>query len=270
MSRSKSSPAISLFAFQDAITSVCGVVVLVTLMLALELTKRVELEATPDQESQEYAEKLQGEVDELNARLSQARETLQETARFDQETIGMTLEEVQRQYEQTEADLERAKLAREQTGERLQERSGLAEDFAARQKEIDKLQTELDALNAKTEKANQTASELRAKEGREVVFEYEGSAREKPWFVELAEKKIVVHSASGSPAPVSMRAEAKPAVCRHATGTDCQVQDRQKKSFSTTSPCPSAPPGRSQSIPPPSSEGSFGDFPVPRPRQQAS
>ena len=203
MSRSKSSPAISLFAFQDAITSVCGVVVLVTLMLALELTKRVELEATPYQESQEYAEKLQGEVDELNARLSQARETLQETARFDQETIGMTLEEVQRQYEQTEADLERAKLAREQTGERLQERSGLAEDFAARQKEIDKLQTELDALNAKTEKANQTASELRAKEGREVVFEYEGSAREKPWFVELAEKKIVVHSASGSPAPVS-------------------------------------------------------------------
>ena len=76
MSRKKGGAPFSLFAFQDAITSVCGVVVLVTLMLALALTQRVVTESESStvakskvDEVRAQVEKLQNDLEELNARV---------------------------------------------------------------------------------------------------------------------------------------------------------------------------------------------------------
>ncbi len=41
MRKKKSQAPFSLFAFQDAIASVCGLVVLITLILAVELTQKI-------------------------------------------------------------------------------------------------------------------------------------------------------------------------------------------------------------------------------------
>ena len=67
MSRKRKGAPFSLFAFQDAITSVCGVVVLITLMLALELTRRVA-DDTPEQN-----DPVAAQVKELRAKIAAER-----------------------------------------------------------------------------------------------------------------------------------------------------------------------------------------------------
>ena len=65
MSRSQKGAPFTLFAFQDAMTSVCGVVVLITLLLALQLTRA----AVQDVHEIENAKKAQ----ELNAEIGKLR-----------------------------------------------------------------------------------------------------------------------------------------------------------------------------------------------------
>ena len=75
MSRKKSSAPFSLFAFQDAITSVCGVVVLITLLLAVQLTTR----AIDEEENVESNARRVQEIREESEARRQAIKTLEET-----------------------------------------------------------------------------------------------------------------------------------------------------------------------------------------------
>ncbi|MEN1678967.1 MAG: hypothetical protein AAGJ46_05205 [Planctomycetota bacterium] len=72
--RSSPSDAFSLFAFQDIITSVTGIILLVTLLLALELVQREQLTDTPGRPSvgvDEQAMGLQRRVAELKTQRDQ-------------------------------------------------------------------------------------------------------------------------------------------------------------------------------------------------------
>ena len=111
MSRKRKGAPFSLFAFQDAITSVCGVVVLITLMLALELTRRVA-DDTPEQN-----DPVAAQVKELRAKIAAEREDIEalESAApdagdaVDPQTAGFSLAEVQTNFENVQKRLEAAK-----------------------------------------------------------------------------------------------------------------------------------------------------------------
>ena len=61
MSRKQKGAPFTLFAFQDAMTSVCGVVVLITLLLALQLT-RAAVEDVREIENAKKAQELNAEI----------------------------------------------------------------------------------------------------------------------------------------------------------------------------------------------------------------
>ena len=69
MSRKQKGAPFTLFAFQDAMTSVCGVVVLITLLLALQLT-RAAVEDVREIENAKKAQELNAEIGKLRERLA--------------------------------------------------------------------------------------------------------------------------------------------------------------------------------------------------------
>ena len=72
MARKNSAPSISFFAFQDIITSVVGIFVLITLILAVKLavkaTERLSTEKPVAENLSKVVELMQSEVDTLKNR----------------------------------------------------------------------------------------------------------------------------------------------------------------------------------------------------------
>ena len=93
MRRRRSGSPFSLFSFQDAITSVCGVIVLITLLMALDLTRRATEETAPSAVARERVEETERRIEELRNNLSSVQATLDATAHIDEAALGMTIEE---------------------------------------------------------------------------------------------------------------------------------------------------------------------------------
>lgn len=189
MSRKKSGAPFSLFAFQDAITSVCGVVVLITLLLALALTQRVEVESQAStvakskvDEVRAQVEKLQNDLDELNARV-------EETAAVDSAGVGKSLAEVKAQLANAKRRLEGAQEESSRLDRKLEELEERKETFAGLEERID----ELKRSAAETlEKAEETAKEEFDSQ-ESAVYAFNDDVREKPWYVEISGSKLVAH-----------------------------------------------------------------------------
>lgn len=84
MSRRSAGPGISFFAFQDIITAVVGIFILITLLLVLELAQRVEASSsspTADVTAvRETIASLAGEVQRMDSELARRRKMQNETA----------------------------------------------------------------------------------------------------------------------------------------------------------------------------------------------
>jgi len=78
MGRRRSGPnAFSLFAFQDIITSVTGIVILITLILALELIERVE--SSPAEQTREVVGLLDTSIEEMEDEKERLQKSLENT-----------------------------------------------------------------------------------------------------------------------------------------------------------------------------------------------
>ncbi len=77
MSRKRRSP-FSLFAFQDIITSVMGIMILVTLLLALELVERTQ--SAPAAQTQQSLDRLQTYYRQLRRQVEQLQEQIEQQA----------------------------------------------------------------------------------------------------------------------------------------------------------------------------------------------
>lgn len=85
--RRSTTEAFSLFAFQDIITSVTGVIILITLILALELMDRVE--NSPAEQTEVVVELLDESVEELTAQKSELQAQLNNVT-FDSSDLPTT------------------------------------------------------------------------------------------------------------------------------------------------------------------------------------
>ncbi len=192
MSRKKSGAPFSLFAFQDAITSVCGVVVLVTLMLALSLTQRVTVESESSdvakskvEEVRALVEKLQNDLDELNAHVV-------ETATIDTAGIGKSVSEVKAQLANAKKRLNGAQEESAKLDQKLKELETRKASFADVEKRIEELKRLIE--KRLKEAAEKAAEEFNSQES--VVYAFSDSVREKPWYVEFSGSTIVVHGSA--------------------------------------------------------------------------
>ncbi|MBQ4081313.1 MAG: hypothetical protein II596_11580, partial [Thermoguttaceae bacterium] len=191
VSRKRKGAPFSLFAFQDAITSVCGVVVLITLMLALELTRRVA-DDTPEQN-----DPVAAQVKELRAKIAAEREDIEalESAApdagdaVDPQTAGFSLAEVQTNFENVQKRLEAAKaeearLRNEREAARATERANADEE-----KRLAELREELKKVREEAQSATDAPS---APDNPNLVYyEFPDGVREKPWYVDISGGNIV-------------------------------------------------------------------------------
>ncbi|MDO5309624.1 MAG: hypothetical protein Q4G03_09070 [Planctomycetia bacterium] len=199
MRRGGSRSSISLFSFQDAITSVCGVVVLVTLMLAVELTKRVEDATSDSVVDAQKVQQTQEAVAQLQARLQQAQEAEQDDPRW--RLAGVTYKQAQYDLQRAQDALDAAKDANEQAKKELEELQSQREKNQDKVAARERVQTQLERLQDQTSRLKEQIATVVATTGREVAFVYAADVSEKPWFVETAGTKLRVHDPEGLAPP---------------------------------------------------------------------
>lgn len=181
MSRRKNSNPVSLFSFQDIITSVTGIMILVTLLIALELSQRVL--NSPRVQTIAVSQQLEGAVNEaereirdLEARLAKGDAKLQQLAAMDRRRLAAEQIDVQRQLEQLDA--ETARLAKQaQDSEKRQA------DMEAREQAQQQEVGRADELDRRIEELEEQIHKL--KSSNRVIYNPAQGTSKEAWIVEL-------------------------------------------------------------------------------------
>ena len=207
--RGKNDPAFSLFAFQDIITSVTGIMILVTLILALELMERVA--SSPTQRTADAIEGIESamhsvsqveatitqnqlRIAELQARLANTTEQIGEVASVDQRGVQADVDDMHQMDTQLAADLR--KLA-----ERLSETTRQKEQLDQQMQEFDP-----EAVKQMLEDVKEKERQLDEMKNRIIFNPTDGDAKV-PWLVEVTSTGFTV-AKTGVSAPPTTHASA--------------------------------------------------------------
>lgn len=186
MSRKKGSAPFSLFAFQDAITSVCGVIVLITLMLALNLTRQALVDAQ-SYENAIVAEEINQQIQRLQETLKEAQ-TPTEEEKFLIEAASFSLGEIEKRAENTKQKIEDAKIVKEKI-EKEAERIALLKEKTEKQKQANI------ALNKKIKdlEDEKLATETQKNDLllKNVAYAFPNDGTQLPWFVDISQNHII-------------------------------------------------------------------------------
>lgn len=189
MSRSQKGAPFTLFAFQDAMTSVCGVVVLITLLLALQLT-RAAVQDVHEIENAKKAQELNAEIGKLRERLAIA-EAPDDLSKFAAEAASLSRSEIEARLNSAR---ERLKDAERERDELLKE---LAEDESLKKK-TNEIAAETESLERKLEKTKDAEDAERenlneALKGG-VLYNFPNDGALQPWFVDISGARVIALS----------------------------------------------------------------------------
>ena len=189
--------ALSLFSFQDIITSICGIVILITLILALELTSKiVEASMADPVRSRDAYNQMLREIDEMTSEITDLNTVLNQMADDLSQAISFTIPEIQDKINQISAEIE----ANE---EKLKDWSDLAEDSEERNRRALFLDEENKRLQQKKEQLEKQYQELLEKsmltsnDGEFLYFDKENAPKEAPWLIDIDKGSIRAIPAAG-------------------------------------------------------------------------
>ncbi len=183
--RRRTSPKISLFAFQDIITSVTGIMVLITLLLALELLQRKE--ESPPVKTAEITEQIESSVEEnrqqiedLKQQLKQQGQQAVELARVDPTHLSRQITDTTRLTEAMQQELEELEQQQDATANRQQQAE---QDLDQREesKSLEQLLQEIAEHREKIEKITQS---------NRMIFNPDAGENKTPWLVEVQGNQI--------------------------------------------------------------------------------
>ncbi len=189
MRRSRSNgPTISLFAFQDIITSVCGILLFVTLLLAVELSQRTE--GRPDLPIEQVSDDLQAAVAEARAE----RDQLAGSTRRDAAALGLAAGRSLAEVEQEVRTLTGAIVGRERDVAELRDREqdagrrqSEAEARAPQREDLERRRADLETRIAEDERM---LNEMKQQD--RVVLDVSGVPGGVGWVVDLGPDSIQV------------------------------------------------------------------------------
>lgn len=207
MGRRKSSISFSLFSFQDIITSVTAILILIMLLLAVELAQKQEGKAAVDpgvtrrklemviEELEAFAARLRQEIaiaqsaermyatrDQLEQQLKQALDRLDQ-ARLKRDDALRTLGLAERAC----ADAEKRLASRAADREQILK---LAENVAEDESKADRLDKENKAERERQARRRQEIED-RPKSGTQLVFNRPADTSRRPWLVELSSDGVI-------------------------------------------------------------------------------
>lgn len=189
--RSRSRPQMSLLAFQDIITAVTGIVIVMVLLLALELTERdssagdpaavTSSDAVPLPELQAELESVQAEINRLEEVSRQAAGLAGDLAEISPTELDRVIRQLSEKQEQLKRDLRQA----ERTARELEQQE---QENQPQQREAARLQAELEQLRRNIASLEQELEEEQAAE--RPLYSLPGGFQKKGWLVVVEQKQI--------------------------------------------------------------------------------
>jgi myosin heavy subunit len=207
--RGRGGTPISLFAFQDIITSVTGIMILITLILALELIQKTE--GSPQNRTNELTAELQqatqqaatvqttvaatqAEIENIRASLAGSETELLATLKVDSTKVSQQLQDLAELNKLLEAEL--AASTRQ-----VQEAETASQSIEA---EKDSKAQDHQTLESINETVQQKIEELKKlRQANRVIFNTSQSGPKTPWLVELGADKILAAEAGKKGPPQS-------------------------------------------------------------------
>ena len=196
--RSRSGSPFSLFAFQDIITSVCGIVVMITLLLTLQLSVRMATTEAEPSPFENDCQELRAKIEEAELALLEAKEALKKDQRelrsIPKELQNTTIEEMNEKIESVRARIEdlknstaeNAKILENAKEELMEKRNKDAEKDREIQeiwRQITKLQEDLERYTKEAKKSQKRGN---------VIFKSDNKDHRKPYLVDVSDERIRV------------------------------------------------------------------------------
>jgi hypothetical protein len=185
--RGGNSTPISLFSFQDIITSVTGIMILVTMMMTLELLQRKV--SAPAPQTAKIIDELRPAVDQgdqeiakLQQQLARDEQTLRELAGIDQNQVRRAMDDLERLTRQLQSDVQTLR------GEEAHA------DSRVRRSEAEKTQRASDAktLQELTERVRKTQRQFEElKSSNRVIYNVSSSASKSAWLVQIGDDQLL-------------------------------------------------------------------------------
>lgn len=210
--RRKSNVAFSLFAFQDIITSVTGIMLLITMMLALELIKRKE--ESPPVQTQQTTDKVEDAIASNQNEIAQLRSLLaasDEQLKYDAETLRRKLTSLKEANTVFSSQIENLEANQEETERRKNE----AEEALSQTASPQQIQT----MQQRVSELQQQLAEL--KESNRVIFNRPAGESKTPWLIEVSGQSIQVAQVgvAAPPQVFSAPAELRAWASSHGVGS---------------------------------------------------
>jgi hypothetical protein len=178
------SEAFSLFAFQDIITSVTGVIILVTLLLAIELVQRVTVAAPTSavETSTDRIVQLEKEIDSLRTAITSSDELVAQLATLPSGGFAQRESELKRTRDQLVKEVDQLEVEVKET-EVQNEREMVSDDMSRLEDSVPSLQSMIPKLRTQLEAL---------KKSHRVIYNSNPFDQKQAWLVDLSPEAIRV------------------------------------------------------------------------------
>lgn len=206
MRRRTESAPVSLFAFQDIITAVTGIILLITITLAILLI--TSSKARPDDDRTRYHQDLKNEIESLTAQRSKLDAKLHDLSNENAKISRLSSEELQREVETAER--------------RLTEQASRVSDLESQAAELEaawnQQKTEISSLNVElaTEMVKDKGEIERVKDelsklqsSKQLLFNLSEKSSKRAWVVQISGNGVKLAPADANTPPQSYRSESQ-------------------------------------------------------------
>ncbi|MFO1004641.1 MAG: hypothetical protein U0929_01680 [Planctomycetaceae bacterium] len=193
--RRKTATPFSLFAFQDIITSVTGIMILITLMLVLDFLDKVE--GAPASQTHQMINEIRDalkdvncEIDGMSARESNKEAISEQLAILDVGTLTSRLQSLSDVNTSLLDDLNHARSQRESVEDSLQQWQRKDVEDQEKLNELKLIQSQIEERKRVIEKNRERINKITSSD--RAIFTVSRVGGEKPWLVEIQADQIRV------------------------------------------------------------------------------
>ncbi|HBJ36006.1 MAG TPA: hypothetical protein DDZ51_14910 [Planctomycetaceae bacterium] len=166
MARKTNGPGVSFFAFQDIITSVVGIFILITILLILDFLQRVEASVTKPEAVYDAAP-IREAITTLEAEVAAISQLIETRINSHQMTVGINqfnriekLDALKAQLDASQQHLRRSRALADDLARQIAAAQGEAFGSKSQQQEIEKRQQELASVASKIQTVENQLAEL--------------------------------------------------------------------------------------------------------------
>jgi hypothetical protein len=205
MSRRRPAAPFSLFSFQDVITAVTGIIILIALLLTLELLQRPPVAPVPNagvfaEELRESLASLRAERDHLADMVAAAAQASERVAAASPIAMAIDAEAVEAEVERLDRDLQRLEQLLRDLVQREQELAAKALERGSDRDVIAELSREENESKTKVESLRR---------GNRIVFNRPRDASRAAWLVEVSASRLATAPVGETRPPVEFRGNAQ-------------------------------------------------------------